>query len=202
VEKIIVTAGHLAEAKEAAALTQENERLFFTVGVHPTRCGVFEQQNKQSSEESQGGSDNVGDTAGAYLRALKEVAEGAKGKVVAVGEFGLDYDRINFCPKVRLNIEMESVVIPSFFSKSNCDTLSFNLILPKRRACHCSFTCDRHALTLWKSCGGIGIALQMELSTRSRDLWRILKRYWHSIFTLVFIHLYWLCVEWIAKTSS
>ena len=56
------------------------EGLFSTVGVHPTRCGEFEQYS--------GG-------ASTYMAALAEViADGqSDGKVVAVGEFGLDYDR-------------------------------------------------------------------------------------------------------------
>lgn len=42
VEKIIITAGTLAEAKAALELASTDSRLFCTVGVHPTRCGEFE----------------------------------------------------------------------------------------------------------------------------------------------------------------
>ncbi|XP_037477127.1 deoxyribonuclease TATDN1 isoform X2 [Triticum urartu] len=57
VDRIIVTGGSLKESREALEIAETDGRLFCTVGVHPTRCGV-----------------------------------------VAVGECGLDYDRLQFCP--------------------------------------------------------------------------------------------------------
>ncbi|EIE19330.1 Mg-dependent DNase [Coccomyxa subellipsoidea C-169] len=86
VEKIIITAGSLSEARAALELARTDERLFCTVGVHPTRCTEFESYS-QGPE--------------AYLEALQHLAiEGsAEGKVVAIGECGLDYDRLQFCDK-------------------------------------------------------------------------------------------------------
>ncbi|KAL4546468.1 hypothetical protein Ndes2526B_g01688 [Nannochloris sp. 'desiccata'] len=84
VQKIIITSGNLEEAKSALALARTHERLFTTLGVHPTRCSEFETYPE--------GPDG-------YLAALKEVlADGTRdGKIVAIGECGLDYDRLHFC---------------------------------------------------------------------------------------------------------
>ena len=82
VEKMIVTGGSLEESREAVKLAEQHEQLVATVGCHPTRCGEFEAE----------GSDPE-----AYLDGLLSLAQSNKGKVVAVGEIGLDYDRTKFC---------------------------------------------------------------------------------------------------------
>ena len=60
------------------------------MGCHPTRCSEFE-----SDPEKENGNRNPED----YLSGLKSLIEDKPGKVVALGEFGLDYDRLNFCPR-------------------------------------------------------------------------------------------------------
>ena len=52
---------------------------FATVGCHPTMCNEFE------------------DEATKYLEGLLELALENKDKVKAIGECGLDYDRLHFC---------------------------------------------------------------------------------------------------------
>lgn len=54
-------------------------RLFTTVGCHPTRCNEFLENPSL------------------YLSQLKETIQKGGKKVVAVGECGLDYDRLQFC---------------------------------------------------------------------------------------------------------
>ncbi|XP_062186891.1 uncharacterized protein LOC133890517 [Phragmites australis] len=84
VDRIIVTGGSLKESREALEIAETDGRLFCTVGVHPTRCGEFEES---------------GDSEGHFQALLALSKEGIyKGKVVAVGECGLDYDRLHFCP--------------------------------------------------------------------------------------------------------
>ncbi|XP_052776203.1 deoxyribonuclease TATDN1-like isoform X2 [Mya arenaria] len=83
VEKIMVTAGCMEDVKEATELVKSHDHLYTTIGCHPTRCSEFEKS---------------GDPDG-YMNQLLDIAAQNKGKVVAVGEFGLDYDRLQFCPK-------------------------------------------------------------------------------------------------------
>ena len=59
------------------------DRLYTTVGVHPTRCGEF---------------DASGDPE-AHLGALLTMIEENRRHILAVGECGLDYDRLQFCDK-------------------------------------------------------------------------------------------------------
>ncbi|KAK9128293.1 hypothetical protein Syun_017090 [Stephania yunnanensis] len=78
-----VTGGSLEESKEALAIAETDGRLFCTVGVHPTRCKEFE---------------DSGDPEKHFQDLISLARKGVeKGKVVAVGECGLDYDRLQFC---------------------------------------------------------------------------------------------------------
>ena len=82
---IIVTAGNLQESRDALNFVADDARLFSTVGVHPTRTNEFESKQNECD----------------YLEELIKVAKRgvASGKIVAVGECGLDYDRLHFSDK-------------------------------------------------------------------------------------------------------
>lgn len=80
---MIVTGGSLSESEAAVGMCHELDprRLFCTVGCHPTRCDEFKN----------GGA--------AYAAGLERLIETHRGRVVAVGECGLDYARLEFCDK-------------------------------------------------------------------------------------------------------
>jgi len=115
-ERIIVTAGCLEEAKAAAKLVKADERLSFTVGVHPTRAGEF---------------DTVLESPEAYMDALREVISGAGKAVRAIGECGLDADRTRFC-----SLETQIKHFPRHFELAEETGLPLFL---HSRACHGPF---------------------------------------------------------------
>ncbi|KAB7495380.1 putative deoxyribonuclease TATDN1, partial [Armadillidium nasatum] len=80
VEKLILTGTSLSESKAALEICEKYDNLYCTVGCHPTNCNEFE---KDSPEE--------------YYNKLSDLACSNNKKIVALGEFGLDYDRLNFC---------------------------------------------------------------------------------------------------------
>lgn len=82
----ILTGGNLAESQEALELARQREGFYSTAGCHPTRTSEMEKH---------------ADGAEAYLSKIKGLIQADKtkgGKVVSVGECGLDYDRLHFSP--------------------------------------------------------------------------------------------------------
>ena len=119
VETVVVTAGTLEEAEEAVRLAGTRDprggsgdvsvaaasdsartpALFTTAGVHPTRCDAFE-----DSGDAEAYFERLVAFATRHKRerdAHGDAGEksGVFGRVVAVGECGLDYDRTQFCAK-------------------------------------------------------------------------------------------------------
>ncbi|KAI8994815.1 hypothetical protein BDB01DRAFT_846818 [Pilobolus umbonatus] len=86
VEKIFITGTHLVDSKEAIDEIETHEKsglLYSTVGCHPTRSTEFDEHPNGPQ---------------AYFDELLQLARSSS-SVVAIGECGLDYDRLHFCPK-------------------------------------------------------------------------------------------------------
>jgi TatD DNase family protein len=84
-DRIIVTAGSLDDFHDARALLDRHGgagglRLATTLGFHPTRCMELERLPDQ-------------------LALLREAFQRHGSCVAALGELGLDYDRLQFCPR-------------------------------------------------------------------------------------------------------
>ncbi|XP_050097401.1 deoxyribonuclease TATDN1 [Anopheles aquasalis] len=80
-DRIIVTVGTLTDCEPTFDIVKNDARLYATVGCHPTRCGEF-----------------VIDPESYYTALCRQIVE-HRDKVVAIGECGLDYDRLHFCEK-------------------------------------------------------------------------------------------------------
>ncbi|KAL9716304.1 hypothetical protein Ac2012v2_000751 [Leucoagaricus gongylophorus] len=86
VKSLIITGTSLRESKGAVRLAKEHD-FYATVGCHPTRTMDFDKY-------SEGGPEG-------YLQALEDLISAnltGRGRVVALGELGLDYDRTHHAP--------------------------------------------------------------------------------------------------------
>ena len=77
----LVTGGTLDDSHDALKIAKTVKNGFSTCGVHPTRCNAFEES---------------GDAEGYYEKLQTFAAD--NDLVKAIGECGLDYDRLHFCP--------------------------------------------------------------------------------------------------------
>ncbi|KAJ1962183.1 hypothetical protein GGI12_002793 [Dipsacomyces acuminosporus] len=110
---MMVTGGNLEESKNAIGISRQYEGLYATVGCHPTRSSEI---------------DKHPDGGDAYFAALRELIDANKDKVVAIGECGLDYDRLHFSgkePQHRYFLRQfelaEATGLPMFLHDRNTD---------------------------------------------------------------------------------
>jgi TatD DNase family protein len=118
VRQIIITGTNLAQSAKAIALCRRypDRRLLCTVGVHPAHCGEFlrpldhaEVQRVVDNDSSLVHAHYTKDDtctpeveeqhAATRLAYLVELIEKNRDVVVAVGEIGIDYAELMFCPR-------------------------------------------------------------------------------------------------------
>ena len=135
VRHIVVTAGTVEESRRAVEFCREwNQKstgIHFssTVGVHPTRCQQ-EFLDKTDIDDD------------AILNQLVDIAiEGKKdGTVVAVGEIGLDYDRLDFTAKDaqhkylirQLQVLAKAAELPLFLHNRNVGSDLYDILLANK----------------------------------------------------------------------
>lgn len=117
VERVICTAGTTEDSALALQLVSKHvDFLSSTVGVHPTQCREFD--------------NNAGESVIEKLKSVIDEANKGDGqrRVVAVGECGLDYARLQFCPRelqlVGFAMQMdlaERVRLPMFLHNRDTD---------------------------------------------------------------------------------
>ncbi|XKL64302.1 hypothetical protein PGB90_004388 [Kerria lacca] len=83
VDKLILTGTDVELSEICLKIAKNYNNLYTTVGCHPTRCNEFEKNGDPST----------------YLNNLLKITIENSEKVVAIGECGLDYDRLQFCEK-------------------------------------------------------------------------------------------------------
>jgi TatD DNase family protein len=133
VQRQIVTAGCLEDSVEALKLVRllkPKYELFSTVGVHPTRANELRNPEEAAKIIDQ-------------LKAI--IADGrSDGSVLALGECGLDYDRLQFCTKevqlsafkLQLNLAAE-VSLPMFLHNRNTNGDFIRIVTEERAKMKC-----------------------------------------------------------------
>ncbi|KAL0079936.1 hypothetical protein F4703DRAFT_1871708 [Phycomyces blakesleeanus] len=127
VQKLIITGTNLAESEEAVEETNKESQgpaLYSTVGCHPTRCEEF---------------DSYPSGPDGYYAALLKLATDKREKIVAIGECGLDYDRLQFCPKdiqkryfeIQFNLA-EKTRLPMFLHNRNTNDDFYEMVKANR----------------------------------------------------------------------
>ncbi|KAL9058152.1 MAG: hypothetical protein Q9162_001876 [Coniocarpon cinnabarinum] len=83
VRKLMVTGSDLNESRRAVDIAKRHSHYCFaTVGVHPCSSSIFSSRSPKQ-----------------VLADIQTILSTAVGAVVAIGEIGLDYDRLHLCPK-------------------------------------------------------------------------------------------------------
>jgi TatD DNase family protein len=125
VHRSIVTGTSLIDSIEALQFCRNHVGydLFCTAGVHPTRCNEFHGKESEVIEK---------------LSAL--IIDGQRdGRIVAIGECGLDYDRLQFCSKeqqlVGFNLQLdiaENFNLPLFLHNRNTNNDFIDIVRMNR----------------------------------------------------------------------
>ncbi|KAJ1914417.1 hypothetical protein H4219_004797 [Mycoemilia scoparia] len=124
---MMVTGTNLKESQEAIELCRKHDGLYSTVGCHPTRSKEFHNYPSEKGGPSK------------YFDELLKLIQNNRDKVVAVGECGLDYDRLHFSDKETQRIYFEKQFklaelsgLPMFLHDRNTGTEFYDMVRANR----------------------------------------------------------------------
>lgn len=124
--RIICTSGTIEDSKETLTFTERSPMLFTTCGVHPSRATQGCEGMLEVVKDNWLG---VGGEGG-----------GGRGKVVAIGELGLDYDRLEFANKEEQHVMLLAqlavnkqligmgIRLPLFLHSRSCGSDLFSIL--------------------------------------------------------------------------
>lgn len=145
-DKMIVLAGSLEDANKCIQICNLYDPgcsvLFTTIGVHPTRCDSFVNDELTDSDIER----TLFDEMQSFLNQYPD-------RVVAIGEFGLDYDRLHFCSRENQirGFEIQLRVVEEL-RKHN---VHLPLLLHLRNACDDFVVLMNKYKHVWENCGGV-----------------------------------------------
>ena len=95
VKKFLLAAGYIEDAKTSYEMSLKSEHFYSTVGIHPCRATEpYKQLEPTASKEQR----EV--ALKSYFREIESILEKSQpGKFIAIGECGLDYDRLEYSDK-------------------------------------------------------------------------------------------------------
>ena len=103
VRKFLLAGGYIHDALDSYQLSLKSEDFYSTIGVHPCRAkepyiDYDKDMKEQNQEEKKGNDDEVLER---YFKKIDEILSTTdiKEKFVAIGECGLDYDRLEYADK-------------------------------------------------------------------------------------------------------
>ncbi|GMH57272.1 hypothetical protein TrRE_jg9994 [Triparma retinervis] len=133
--RVICTSGTIDDSKETLTFTERSPLLYTTCGVHPTRATQGCEGMLEVVKEN---------WLGVGGKGVGDEGVGGGGRVVAIGELGLDYDRLQFADKeaqhttllAQLAVNKEligmGITLPLFLHSRSCG-LDLHSILEDHR---------------------------------------------------------------------
>ena len=92
VRKFLLAAGYREDARISYEMSLKSEHFYSTIGIHPCRATEPYKKLKEPEQRQQ--------ALESYFKEIQSFIEQSQpGKIIAIGECGLDYDRLEYADK-------------------------------------------------------------------------------------------------------